>query len=60
MMAARMAASRPGSVDSTDVNVNGSQMKSEAHRRILSALSHVIKESIAKQEETVGKVNLIT
>lgn len=44
MIAARMAASGPGPVGSTDVTDNGSQMNSEAYRKILSALSHVIKE----------------
>lgn len=41
-----MAAPGPGSVDSTDVTDNGSQMNSEAHGQILSVLSHIIKESI--------------
>lgn len=48
MIAARMAASGPGPVDSTDVTDNGSQMNSEAYRKLLSALSHIIKESIGK------------
>lgn len=49
MTAACTAASGPGSVDSTDVTDNGSQMNSEAYRKILSVLSHVIKESTGKK-----------
>lgn len=49
MIAACMAASGPGSVDSTDVTDNGSQMNSEAYREILSMPSHIIKESIVKK-----------
>ncbi len=49
MAAACMAASGPGSVDSTDVTDNGSRMNSEAYRKILSVLSHIIKESIGKK-----------
>lgn len=49
MIAARMGASGPGSVDSTDVTDNGSQMNSDAYREILSLLSHIIKEPIVKK-----------
>lgn len=49
MIAACMAASGPGSLDSTDVTDNGSQMNCEAYREILSVLSHIIKESIGKK-----------
>lgn len=60
MMPACMAASGPGSVDLTDVTDNGSQMNSDAYRKILSALSLIIKESIAKEKVgNVGQVNLM-
>lgn len=44
-IAACMAASGPGSVGSTDVTDNGSQMNSDAHREILSVRSHIIRRS---------------
>lgn len=58
MIAARMAASGPASAESNDVTDNGSQMNSEAHRSILSAPSHLIREF--KREEKEGNESQVS
>lgn len=58
VIAARMAAPGPASVESNDVTDNGSQMNSEAYRSILSAPSHLIREF--KREEKEGNESQVS